>query len=909
MGIETDRNHHELPAHEVLVLVETDAHVGLDAGEARDRLRRFGHNVLPPVHRRGPLLRFLLQFHNPLIYILLVAAAATLALGETVDAGVILGVVLINAVIGYVQESRAEAALDALVAMTRTAATVVRDGTTRRISSDDVVPGDLVMLEAGDKVPADLRLIEVEDLEVDESALTGESVAARKEQTVLPTGTVLGDRANMAYSSTLVSRGRGRGVAVATGAQTEIGTIHRLVGTATDVETPLTRKIAQFSKLLTVAILALAAVTFAIGFARGEPAGEMLTAAVALAVGAIPEGLPPVVTITLAIGVSRMARRHAIVRKLPAVETLGGTTVICTDKTGTLTRNEMTVRELWAGGEAFQVTGDGYSPGGRLERDGRRVDVATVPAVRDCLVAGVACNDTRIDDRDGGVEVVGDPTEAALLVSGAHADVDRESVAEALPRLDSLPFESETRYMATLHEPDGSGPPVVYIKGATEMIVGLADAQLDADGAQIDLDAGRILAEANALAGRALRVLAFARAELPKEAGLGHDHLREAHVVFLGLQAMADPPRSEAVSAVAACRSAGIGVKMVTGDHVATARAIADEFGLVESAGDGQTAGAVMDGNDLAACGDDDLPDAAERASVFARVSPEQKLRLVRALQSRGHVVAMTGDGVNDAPALRQADIGIAMGRSGTEVAKEASDMVLTDDNFATIEAAAEEGRGVFDNLTKFIVWALPTSMGEGLVILVAIIAGSTLPILPVQVLWVNMTTAVALGIALAFEPRESDVMLRPPRDPSMPLLTPALVWRIALVSFLMVLGAFGLFHLELANGASDAAARTVAVNVFVMIELTYLFNCRSLERSIVSVGVFSNRWVIAGSLAMIVLQVLFTYVPAMNTLFHTAPINVGAWARIAAVAVGVFAVVGTEKLLRRARARVADGR
>ncbi len=486
-----DGNHHELSAHEVLVLLGTDAHGGLSAREADDRLRRFGPNVLPRVHRRGPLVRFLLQFHNPLIYILLVAAVVTLGLGETVDAAVIFGVVLINAVIGYIQESRAEAALDALVAMVQTTATVVRDGTSAQISSDQVVPGDLVILDAGDKVPADLRLVEVQDLEIDESALTGESVPVHKEQVVLPAGTVLGDRANMAYSSTLVTRGRGLGVVVATGAETEIGTIHRLVGTATDVDTPLTRKIAQFSKVLTVAILALAAFTFAIGLARGEPAGEMLTAAVALAVGAIPEGLPPVVTITLAIGVSRMARRHAIVRKLPAVETLGSTTVICTDKTGTLTRNEMTVQVVWAGGHRFEVTGGGTATDGVVVRDGQEIDVGGVPALRECLIAGVACNDARIDERDGPLQVVGDPTEVALLVAASKGGLDPGAVTAPLPRLDSLPFESVTKYMATRHAPHEAEPHVVYLKGATETIVGLSDAQSTLSGDDVALDARR----------------------------------------------------------------------------------------------------------------------------------------------------------------------------------------------------------------------------------------------------------------------------------------------------------------------------------------------------------------------------------------------------------------------------------
>ena len=894
-AVPRERDHHELPVHEVLLLLETDGEVGLEPSEAADRLHRFGANVLPRLQRHGPLVRLLLQFHHPLVYVLLAAAGTTALLGDVVDASVILGVVVANAAIGFVQEAKAESALEALAGMVVTEAHVIRGGVRSRIRSGELVPGDVVLLEPGDKVPADLRLTSLRDLQLDESALTGESVPVAKTAIELPAGTVVADRRNMAHSGTLVTYGQARGVVVATGAETELGEIHRLVGAAAGVDTPLTRKIAAFSRLLTIAILGLAAVAYLIGVARGEPAGEMVTAAVALAVGAIPEGLPAVVTITLAIGVSRMARRHAIIRRLPAVETLGSTTVICTDKTGTLTENEMTVTAVVAGGITYRVTGGGYAPEGTVLHDGERVELADHPALVETLVAAALCNDARIARHEGRWQPVGDPTEAALIVAAAKAGLDATHAAGARPRLDTLPFESERQCMATLHRSPGDEMAVVYVKGAAERVLALCHDALGRDGRPRDLDAAAITASVEALAARGLRVIAIGRATVDDGCELSDDLLDGVPLTFLGLEAMYDPPRREAAAAVGACHQAGIAVKMITGDHAVTARAIAREIGL----GHGGPL-LVTTGAELATVAKDDLADVVERTDVFARVSPEQKLRLVEALQSRGQVVAMTGDGVNDAPALKQADIGVAMGVGGTEVAKEAAAMVLADDNFASIESAVEEGRGVFDNLTKFIVWALPTSMGEGLVILAGIVTATTLPILPVQVLWVNMTTALALGLTLAFEPGERDIMRRPPRDPATPLLTRELVMRILLVSGIMLAGAFGLFQWEQARGASDAEARTVAVNVFVMVELTYLLNCRSLDRSMFQVGVLANRWVVGGAAAMIGLQLAFTYAPFMNTLFHSAPITGGAWLRIGAVAVAGYFVVEIEKWIRR---------
>ena len=886
--------------HEAVLLLESDPEYGLDDAEAAARRERFGPNVLPHVRRQGPLVRLALQFNHPLIHVLVAAGVVTALLGKTVDASVIFGVVLINAAIGFVQESRAERALEALVGMARTRATVIRGGRKLAIDSQELVPGDLVLLESGDKVPADLRLVSVRELRADESTLTGESAPVAKSDRILPRETVVADRENLAFAGTLVSGGRGAGVVMSTGGDTELGRIHRLVGESGGVETPLTRRIALFSKRISIVIVALAAFTFTIGVARGEPVSDMFVAAVALAVGAIPEGLPAAVTITLAIGVSRMARRRAIVRKLPAVETLGSTTVICSDKTGTLTENQMTVQAIVAGGEAFAVEGAGYAPLGAILRHEHAVDSTEWPALRECLAAGALCNDARLREREGRHEVVGDPTEAALLVAARKGGLDPLALARERPRIDAIPFESEHRYMATLHADAPGGARVVYVKGAPERVLPRCRRVLAPGGDEVALDGAAVLAEAERLAGEGLRVLAIARAAAPPgTAALERALVEEGGLTLVGLEAMLDPPRPEAMAAVARCHAAGIAVKMITGDHVATARAIAGRLQLGDpGAHDGEPE--VLSGADLAALPERELAEAVERASVFARVAPEQKLRLVEALQARGHVVAMTGDGVNDAPALAQADIGVAMGASGTEVAKEAADVVLTDDDFASIAAAVEEGRRVFDNLTKFIVWTLPTNMGEGLLILAAIVAGTTLPILPVQILWINMTTAVALGLMLAFEPKEPGIMGRPPRDPARPILTGELIGRILLVSGLLMAGSFLLFHWEQAGGASLAEARTAAVNVFVVGELFYLFNCRSLERSMLRVGVFSNRWVTGGVLMTAGLQILITYAPFMQTLFHTAPLDVQAWARILAVGICVYAVVGSEKWLRR---------
>ena len=895
---------HHLPGSEVIDLLQTSPERGLDEFEVKRRQEHFGPNVITGKGGRGPLMRLLLQFHQPLVYILLAAGVVTAALQEWVDSGVIFGVVLVNAAIGFLQESKALEAIAALAQTMVAEATVLRAGARRRISSAEVVPGDLIFLQSGDKVPADMRLIELRDLQIDESTLTGESVPVKKKRGVLAHDTVLADRRNMAYASTLVTYGQGTGVVVATGNATEVGRISELIAAAPDLQTPLTRKIGHFSHILLYAILALAAATVLVGTLRGQPLLEMFMAAVALAVGAIPEGLPAALSITLAIGVARMAKRRAVIRRLPAVETLGSTTVICSDKTGTLTENQMTVQAISAGGETFQVSGVGYDPSGAFLKEGEPFTPSQAPVLMECLRAGLLCNDSMLLEKAGRWDVQGDPTEGALIVAAAKAGLSVPEVAARWPRHDVIPFESERQYMATLHAAGPGETQFAYVKGAAEIILERCTEALDAAGARVPVERERVMEEVERMASSGLRVLGFAKKEIsPESAPFDHEDVAY-DLCFLGLQGMIDPPRAEAVSAVRACHTAGIGVKMITGDHAVTASAIADRIGLFPAGDAPPSSQAAMTGKTLAKIPDQELIEVVERTSVFARVDPEQKLRLVEALQARGHIVAMTGDGVNDAPALKRANIGIAMGITGTEVAKEAADMILTDDNFATIEAAVEEGRGVFDNLTKFIVWTLPTNLGEGLVILLAIIAGVTLPILPVQILWINMVTAVLLGLTLAFEPKEPGIMLRPPRDPKTPILTRYLIWRIILVGGMLCAAAFGLFEWELQRGASEAEARTVAVNVFVFVEIFYLLNCRSLTKSMFQLGLFSNPWLFVGVSLMVILQLLYTYVPAMNWMFHGAPIPPAAWGYILVAGLIVYLVIGFEKWLRQRATR-----
>lgn len=886
---------HSQSEQNIVQQLNTNTDNGLSSQEIQIRLERDGRNVITGQAMMPAWKRLLLQFHNPLIYILLVATLVTTILGEYVDAGVILLVVLINALIGFMQESKAEQAINSLKKMLSSNTTVIRDGKKQSVVTTDLVCGDIVVLASGDKVPADIRLYQCRDLQIDESTLTGESVPVEKQLGELEPDTVLGDRQNMAFAGTLVTYGTAQGIIVATGDNTQTGQIASMIAGATQLETPLTRKIHAFSQLLLWVILVLAGVTFFIGLGYGLPAADTFMAAVALAVAAIPEGLPAVVTITLAIGVRRMAKRNAIIRKLSAVETLGSTNVICSDKTGTLTENQMTVQKLYAGGSALEVTGSGYAPHGEVPDIWKENT-----AFQHLLRAGLLNNDSRLLEKEDRWLVEGDPTEGALIACGLKAGLDNASCQQTYRRLDTIPFESDRQYMATLHRFDDQHN-LIYLKGSVEQISRRCRQQLMSDGSVVTLDHDKLDEQVTQWASQGLRVLAFALQWVDHhEQTLQrfNQHEGEANLIFLGLQAMIDPPRAEAIEAIKTCQKAGVQVKMITGDHALTAKAIASQIGIASDTH--SDFGAVLTGQQLSALDDEQLMRACREVSVFARVAPEQKLQLVNALQSHQLVVAMTGDGVNDAPALKQADIGIAMGISGTEVAKEASDMVLTDDNFSSIEAAVEEGRNVFDNLIKFITWILPTNLGQGLVIMVAIVFGLTLPILPVQALWLNMTTAVFLGLMLAFEPKEEGIMQRQPRELKQPILSREIVGRIISVSSLLLLGAFGLFQWSVAQGASLEESRSIAVTLFVVVQSFFLLNCRRLNGSIFTMSWQTNPWIVVGITSMICAQLAFLYLPFMNVLFQSAPISASYWVVMVAYGIAVMILIELEKMIWR---------
>ena len=881
-----------MPALEVLNALDSTA-TGLAADEARRRLEQFGPNRLPAARKDGLLRRFARQFNNILIYVLLASAAITALLAHWVDCSVIVGVVLINAIVGVIQEGKAERALDAIRNMLSLNATVLREGQRREIPAEQLVIGDIVLLSSGDKVPADLRLIEVRQLRIEEAALTGESEPVEKSIEAASAQAVIGDRTCMTYSGTLVVYGQARGVVTATGAATEIGRISSMIASVDTLETPLLRQMAGFGQQLTVVILLLSLLTFAFGvWVRGYVWSEMFLAAVGIAVAAIPEGLPAIMTIVLAIGVQRMARRNAIIRRLPAVETLGSVTVICSDKTGTLTRNEMTVQRILTAEQVFEVSGSGYSPHGGFAVGGREVSVENHPELIELGRAALLCNDAELHSlpsRAAGWHIEGDPTEGALLTLAAKSGLDIAFEREALRRTDLIPFESQHRFMATLHH-DIEGHGFIFLKGAPESVLEMCQSERT-NGDDRPLRQAYWQQAMQDTAQQGLRLLAVAmRPTVREQRELNLTDVQNGFSL-LGVFGIGDPPRDEALLAVARCRSAGIAVKMITGDHLETACAIGARFGL---SADNALTGAEIEQMDEAA-----LRLAVSKADIFARASPEHKLALVQALQANGEVVAMTGDGVNDAPALKRADVGVAMGKKGTEAAREAAGMVLADDNFASIDAAVEEGRTVYDNLKKSIMFVLPTNGGEAMVVVAAILLGLTLPITPVQILWVNMITAVTLSLALAFEAPEAGVMQRPPRAAAEPLLSRFLMWRVLLVSCLMVIGSLGFFLWEQAHGASIEIARTVAVNAIVMGEVFYLFNCRFLLAPSYSLrGFAESRPVLISILAVVALQALFTYAPMFQKLFGTAAIGAMAWWRILLFGVLLFGAVEIEKLM-----------
>lgn len=820
---------------------------------------------------------------------LLTAALTVLLLGHWVDGVVILGVVVINALIGMVQEGKAEDAISALSRMLSSRALVLRDGIKVQLPAEALVPGDVVFLQAGDKVPADLRLLHAKNLQLQEAVLTGESLSVSKTPAAVPVLTPLADRSCMLYSGTLVTFGQGTGVVVATAINTELGRISSMLSQVNKLTTPLLRQMAKFSQQLSLMIVLVALLTMLVGIlAHQFTLSSMFIAAVSVAVAAIPEGLPAIMTITLAIGVQKMATRKAIIRSLPAVETLGSVTVICTDKTGTLTRNEMTVTEMvTADRERYEVSGSGYDPHGVISRYGADIDPDNEHHLQSLLRAGLLCNDARLIQQQEHWQCQGDPTEAALISLAAKAGLNSDFEHEARPRLDVIPFESEHQFMATLHH-DHQGHNFCYLKGAPERVLAMCQFQAEDDRLDFDFWQQQVIE----LACKGQRVLALARLDFSAQKQVLDFEDVQQGLTLIGLVAMMDPPREDAVAAVRSCQAAGIQIKMITGDHSDTAAAIAERMGMTAT---------VISGNDIEPLDDDALQKVVREKSVFARATPEHKLRLVEALQANGEVVAMTGDGVNDAPALKRADIGTAMGMNGTDVARDAADMVLADDNFASIVDAVEEGRVVYDNLTKAILFLLPTSAGEALIIIAAIFMGVVLPITPVQILWVNMITAVTLGLALAFEPGESGLMQRQPRAQQSPLLTAGLIRRVAFVSVVMMLGSFALFLWHLNAGQTLDYARTVAVNTLVMFEVFYLFNTRFMTGPVLNRnGFLGNRIALMAVLALMLFQCAFTYLSPMHYLFGSTTISWQSWVQIVLVASSILWLVEVEKWLLR---------
>jgi magnesium-transporting ATPase (P-type) len=883
---------HALPADEIERQLKVDPAQGLDAAEAAGRLESYGPNRLPQGKKTGPLARFLAQFNNILIYVLLAAGFIKLMLSLWLDASIIFAVVILNALLGFVQEGRAEKALDSIRNMLSAEARVLRGGEVRLIPAEDLIPGDIVLLESGDKIPADMRLIDAKNLRTEEAALTGESVPAEKTVAPVSAKATVGDRQNMAFSGTMVVSGRATGVVVATGSQTELGRINQMLAEVSALETPLLRQIKRFGYVITAAIAGISVVLFAWGHWLGHMTFiELFQAVVGIAVSLIPEGLPALITITLAIGVQRMAQRNAIIRRLPAVETLGSVSRICSDKTGTLTMMEMMVTSVVTAEAAYEVSGDGYAPEGEVRAGGKPVG-ATPEVLALMGRVSLLCNDAQLFEDGGKWTLEGDPTEGALYPFAAKLGMDRAAEAAAAPRIDAIPFESEHKFMATLNR--SAGGEMLLVKGAPEVILDHSDRQQTAKG-PAPLDRDRFTREGDRLAAQGERVLGLAWLASPGLAagGLGPQDLPKT-LVLLGLVGLMDPPRKEAIDAVRECHGGGIRVTMITGDHKITAAAIARMLGI----GDGKTAVA---GTEIEAMNDAAVRECARDVDVFARASPEHKLRLVKAIQANRQIVAMTGDGVNDAPALKKADIGIAMGIKGTEVTKEAAGMILADDNFASISAAVKEGRTIYNNVEKAMLFLLPTNVAQGAVIAIAILFAFTLPITAPQVLWVNMVTSVALGLAISFEPHEADVMRRPPRAVDRPIVTGFGIWRILFVGAALVLYTLSAFFWMKAEGASDPMARTAAVNAITLGQVFYLLNSRYLLDSSLSLRAhIGNPYLWYGIAGVVALQLLFTYAPSFHAVFATEPLRLSAWLGLVAGACLFFLVVEVEKLIIR---------
>jgi magnesium-transporting ATPase (P-type) len=838
---------------------------GLTPAEISERNDIFGENKLPEAKKDSALKRFFLQFHNAFIYVLIGAAVLTAFMEHWIDTGVILGVVIINAIVGYIQEDKAQKALDSIKNLLSLKASVMREGKKGSVPAETLVPGDIVLLKAGDKIPADMRIIDVSRFEVDESSLTGESVAVSKSISVVKPGTVLGERSSMAYAGTTVRTGSAKGVVTATAVDTEVGKINTMLSETKTTTTPLTRKINKLGKNLSFIILAFSVLLMIYAvFISGASLTDTVIAVIGLAVAAIPEGLPAVITITLAIGVQRMAKRNSIVRRLPSVETLGSVTVICSDKTGTLTKNEMTATNIYTAKGEYDVSGPGYAPEGEIIKEGKNTDIKNDTLLLRLIEISDLCNDAEIAYEKDTWVPHGVPTEAALKALAQKAGYMKEEVLKE----DEIPFDSEYKYHATLYKINGKK--MILANGAPERLIAICGLQETDEGTNpVNRNKWEEIIEMAAARGQ--RLIGCAYSEVPDEkSNISHEDMNEK-MVFAGIVGIIDPPRPEAIESIRICKNAGIRVKMITGDHVLTASEIGMQMGLTDRK-------KVISGSELEEMDDDQIREAVSECDIFARTSPEHKLRLVKALQEQDEIVAMTGDGVNDAPALKKADIGVAMGIKGTEVTKDSAEMVLADDNFSSIVSAVEEGRTIYDNIRKALLFILPTNGAEAMVILLAILFGFTMPITPVQILWVNMVTAVTLALALAFEPAEENTMRRPPRPPKEALIGKYFLFRILFVSGIITFFVLTSFSGLLESHENVAYGRTIAVNVLVFCELFYLFNCRKLGETILGRNFFGSRAAFIVSGILVLIQLAFTYLPFMHIWFGSAPLSAVDW-------------------------------
>jgi len=880
---------HSLSSRDVLTRLGS-SNSGISESEAKKRLSEYGYNELKGKKKISPFIVFLRQFLSPLIYVLLIASILSIFMGHFMDAAVIMVVVLLNAVIGFIQETRAEKAMEALIQMAAPKAKVERGGKILLLPSRQIVPGDVLLLETGDRVPSDARLIETSNLKVNESTLTGESMPVDKSTGVLGEKVPIAERKNIIYMGTIVTYGRATAIAVNTGMSTEIGQIATAIQEVEPEKTPLQKSINKLSQYIVFLFLGVCGILVAVGLLQGMEWMEVFLLAVAAAVSAIPEGLPAVVTVVLAIGMRVMAQRNAIIRKLIAVETLGSATVICSDKTGTLTLNEMTVRRLYINGNWIEVTGEGYEPVGTFKRGEQVINAQDELPLTQLLRIGALCNDALLSmEEEENASIFGDPTEGALVVAAAKAGFNKERLEKAFPRLDEIPFQSEKQYMATLHPVNGKR--LAYIKGAVDRLIPLCNYTLKTDGITPlgNSDVEEIVQANNTMAEHSMRVMAIAYAELsPDIEDLKDEHIQE-NLIFVGLAGMSDPPREEARGAIRLCREAGIRVVMITGDHKLTAQSIAGELGL--------SSGKALTGTDIQHMSDDELQQEVLDTSIFARIEPLHKLRIVNALKSHGDIVAMTGDGVNDAPALKTANIGIAMGITGTDVAKEASDMILADDNFASVVAAVEEGRAIFNRLRNVIAFFISTNMGELLALILGVLFIGEAPLLAVQILWVNLVTDTSTGIPLGLEPKYGDELKKQPRHPKVGLIFPGMLLRILFVSVIIGVGVTLIFNWAQVRYSIEEA-RTIAFCTMVSFELFRAFNARSDEHTIFKLGFFSNRWLVISIGLAVALQLMVVYAPFMQVAFSTVPLGLDKWGIIIAAGGGLFIIDEIRKIV-----------